>query len=173
MQLMLRDRNLIDINRNFPSPVKVSRPLGQPSSTKLEASMALITWSKETLGTNVSIADEQHKILFDMLNALDDSVAGGNRQAVGQKLDTLVNFVVEHFAEEEKLMQTNGYPDYPAHKAEHEKLLDTCGGVHKKFHAGETEITRETTTFVKDWLLSHIPKIDASYGPFLNSKGIS
>jgi len=135
--------------------------------------MSLITWTKEEFGTNVTIADDQHKVLFGMLNDLHDAVPAGDRAAIGAKLDTLVNYVVEHFAEEERLMTSTGYPDYDAHKAEHTKLLETCGGVAAKFHAAELELTQDTTAFVKDWLVTHIPNIDRKYAPHLNSKGIN
>ena len=135
--------------------------------------MSLITWTKEQFGTNVGVADDQHKTLFDMLNALNDAVPSGNRAVIGEKLDTLVNFVVDHFAEEERLMTQTNYPGYAAHKAEHTKLLETCGGVAAKFKAGELDITQDTTAFVKDWLVNHIPTFDKPYGPYLNSKGIN
>jgi hemerythrin len=38
---------------------------------------------------------------------------------------------------------------------------------------GDAEITGETAAFVVDWLTNHIPKIDKSYGPFLNEKGVA
>ncbi len=135
--------------------------------------MALITWTKDQFGTGVGVADDQHQTLFGMLNDLHELAAGGNRSAVGAKLDQLINFVVEHFATEEKLMQQHGYPSYVAHKSEHDKLVSTCADLQKKFHAGQAEITQETTAFVKDWLCNHIPKVDMSYGPFLNQKGVA
>ncbi len=135
--------------------------------------MSLITWTKEQFGTNVTVADDQHKVLFGMLNDLHDAVPGGDRAVIGEKLDTLINYVVEHFAEEERLMTETGYPGYANHKAEHTKLLETCGGVAAKFKAGELDITQDTTAFVKDWLVSHIPNVDMYYGPHLNSKGIN
>ncbi len=135
--------------------------------------MSLITWTKEQFGTNITVADDQHQVLFGMLNALHESVPSGDRKLIGEKLDTLINFVVDHFAEEERLMTQTNYPDYAAHKAEHTKLLETCGGVAAKFKAGELEITQDTTAFVKDWLVNHIPNVDKHYGPYLNSKGIN
>ena len=135
--------------------------------------MSLITWTKEEFGTNVTVADDQHKVLFGMLNDLHDAVPGGDRAVIGAKLDTLINYVVEHFAEEERLMTSTNYPGYANHKAEHTKLLETCGGVAAKFKAGELDITQDTTAFVKDWLVTHIPNVDKYYGPHLNSNGIN
>lgn len=130
--------------------------------------MALITWTQEAYGTNVAVADDQHKELFRMLNTLHDAAAGGNRSAIGKELDALIDYVVMHFSTEEKLMQEKGYPDFAAHKAEHEKLVGTCADLQKKFHAGQAEVNQDTTRFVKDWLDHHIPKIDKAYGACLN-----
>lgn len=134
--------------------------------------MPLITWTKEAFGTNVSEPDQQHQTLFDMLNTLNNTVSGGNRKTVGEQLDALIAFVAKHFEMEEKLMQQHSYPSYAGHKAEHDKLVQTCVDLQKKFHAGQAEITAETTAFVADWLKSHIPAIDKPYGPFFNGKGV-
>ncbi|CAL1240585.1 bacteriohemerythrin [Candidatus Methylocalor cossyra] len=135
--------------------------------------MALITWTKDTFGTDVGVADDQHQKLFGLLNGLHEAVGAGNRSAVGSKLDELINFVVMHFKTEEDLMKQHGYPEYETHKAEHDKLVATCADVQKKFHAGELDITADTTDFVKDWLTNHIPNVDKHYGPFLKSKGVA
>ena len=130
--------------------------------------MALITWTKEAYGTNVAVADEQHQELFRLLNGLHETAAGGDRAAIGKQLDGLIDYVVMHFQTEEKLMQEKAYADFAAHKAEHDKLVGTCAGLQKKFHAGEAEVNQDTTRFVKDWLDTHIPKVDKPYAPCLN-----
>ncbi len=131
--------------------------------------MALITWTAEQYGTGVDVPDEQHKTLFDMLNALHDAISGNDRPIIGERLDTLINFVVEHFQTEETLMQEKGYDGYEAHKAEHDKLIKTCAEIQKGFHAGNAEVTQDTTVFIKEWLDGHIPKIDMPYASVLNS----
>ena len=135
--------------------------------------MALLTWTKDAFGTSVTVADDQHQVIFDMVNSLNDVAAGGDRGAVGKQLDDLIGYVAMHFKTEEDLMQANGYPDFVAHKAKHDELVGTCLDVQKKFHAGELEVTGDTCVFVKDWLYNHIPNVDKHYGPFLNSKGVA
>lgn len=132
-----------------------------------------MTWTKESFGTNVSIADEQHREIFSLVNTLNDAVAAGDRSKVGKDLDALIDYVVMHFQTEEELLKKHGYPEFAAHKAEHEKLVGTCADLQKKFHAGAAEITADTTAFVKDWLVKHIPAVDQNYGPFLGSKGVT
>ena len=134
--------------------------------------MALMTWTKEAFGTEIAVSDEQHREIFAMVNGLNDAVAAGDRAKVGQKLDGLINYVVMHFKTEEELMQKHGYPELAGHKAEHDKLVSTCADLQKKFHAGQAQITAETTAFVRDWLVKHIPSVDKHYGPFLRGKGV-
>jgi hemerythrin len=131
--------------------------------------MALITWTAEQYGTKIDICDNQHKTLFGLLNDLDEVASGNDRKTIGSKLDALISFVVEHFKTEEKLMQEKRYSGYNAHKAEHDKLVATCADLQAQFHAGQAEVTQETTAFVKSWLDSHIPTVDMPYEPTLNS----
>jgi hemerythrin len=135
--------------------------------------MSLITWTKEQFGTNVSKHDQEHQKLFNHLNSLNAAVGGGDRKAIGEQLDGFVAYVQEHFSSEEDSMIKNGYPTATAHKAEHDQLVATCVDLQKKFHAGQAEVTPQTTTFAKDWLTMHIPNIDRQYGPFLNGKGLN
>lgn len=135
--------------------------------------MTLINWTKDAYGTSVTVADDQHQVIFNLLNGLNDAAAAGNRAAVGKQLDDLISYVAMHFKTEEDLMQQHGYPDYAAHKAKHDELVATCLDVQKKFHAGEAEVTGDTCVFVKDWLVNHIPNVDKHYGPFLNSQGVA
>lgn len=132
--------------------------------------MALITWNAEQYGTNVGFADDEHKVLFDLLNKLYDLATGGaDRADIGNALDALIAYVVDHFAHEEKEMEAKGYAGLAAHKAEHEALVGICGDLQKKFHAGEADVTEDTGALVKGWLDSHIPTFDMAYAEALNS----
>jgi len=135
--------------------------------------MALLNWTADAFGTKITVADDEHKVIFDMTNKLNDLASAGDRAAVGKQLDALIAYVAGHFKTEEDLFAAHGYPDAVAHKAKHDELVATCLDVQKKFHAGEIEVTGDTCVFVKDWLYNHIPNVDKHYGPYLNSKGVS
>ncbi|WP_305908503.1 bacteriohemerythrin [Methylomarinum sp. Ch1-1] len=131
--------------------------------------MALMTWTAEQYGTNVAFADEEHQVLFDLLNTLYDRATNGAARAdVGESLDALIAYVVDHFAHEEKEMQAKGFAGYDAHKAEHDALVSTCADLQTKFHAGEADVTEDVGQMVKSWLDDHIPKFDKAYGPTLS-----
>lgn len=131
--------------------------------------MSLMKWTKETYGTTVDICDQQHQELFNYVNTLNDAVGGGQRVKIGDSLDKLINFVVEHFQTEERLMEQKSFEGLGKHREEHDNLVSTCAELQKKFHANEAEIEPETMTFIKNWLDHHIPVIDKSYGVALNN----
>jgi hemerythrin len=130
--------------------------------------MSLMEWTEEQYGTTVPVCDDQHKELFNRVNALNDAVSKGVRDDIGNTLDHLIGYVVEHFESEERLMEERGYEGLAAHRKEHSQLVDTCTDLQGKFHAGDADIEDETMTFIKNWLDHHIPVIDRSYGPALS-----
>ena len=131
--------------------------------------MALITWTAEQYGTDVGFADQEHKVLFDLLNKLyDEAISGAAREKIGASLDALIAYVVEHFAHEEREMQAKGFGGYARHKEEHDALVGICADLQKKFHAGQADVTDEVGQMVKGWLDSHIPTYDKAYSTALN-----
>jgi hemerythrin len=127
-----------------------------------------MTWTKDDYGTSVDVCDKQHQELFNRLNTLNDAVSDGERGAIGSRLDNLIDYVVEHFQTEERMMEEKSFNGLAKHREEHENLVSTCADLQKKFHANEAEIEEETMIFLKDWLNKHIPVTDRSYGPVLN-----
>jgi hemerythrin len=127
-----------------------------------------MTWTKEEYGTTVDVCDQQHQELFNRLNTLNDAVSDGERGAIGSRLDNLIDYVVEHFQTEERMMEEKSFNGLAKHREEHENLVSTCADLQKKFHANEAEVETETMAFLKNWLNHHIPVTDRSYGPTLS-----
>ncbi|MGV1100250.1 bacteriohemerythrin [Thiovibrio sp. JS02] len=134
--------------------------------------MALITW-KNDYSVNVKEIDEQHKQLINMINELHDAMlAKKGKDALMSVLTKLANYCVSHFALEEKLMSSHGYPEFAAHKDVHNKMTDKVKSLMADVQAGKTTISIEVMNFLKNWLDKHIMGTDKKYGPFLNSKGV-
>jgi hemerythrin len=91
------------------------------------------------------------------------------RVEIGKRLDSLIEFVVKHFTDEERQMEEKGYAGLADHKEIHANLVNTCADLQTKFHANEAEVEADTMAFIKDWLDNHIPVIDRKYGPALSS----
>jgi len=123
--------------------------------------------------TGVSKYDEQHKVLFNMINDLADAMQQKkSKDAVGRVLNGLAEYTVNHFADEERDFAQTHYPEEAEHKILHKKLVDQVVALIGKFNAGEPLITQDVISFLQDWLINHIQGVDKRYGPHLNKSGI-
>ena len=130
-------------------------------------------WSS-ALSVNVKLFDDQHKKLVNMVNQLHDAMkVGKGSEVLGPIFNSLISYTASHFADEERLMQQNGYPDLAKHKAEHTKLTSQVLDLQKQYQANKTALSMPVMSFLKDWLANHIQGEDKKYGPFFNGKGVA
>jgi hemerythrin len=135
--------------------------------------MALFSWS-DKFSVQVREIDEEHKTLVGLLCGLNDAMREGKgKEALGSILEDLVQYTKKHFANEERIMRVNGYPDYAQHKAIHDYMTQRVSEIYKEHQEGKTRMTFEVMIFLQKWVEKHIMGTDKLYGPFLNSKGIS
>jgi hemerythrin len=134
--------------------------------------MPIVTWS-EDFSVSIQEIDDQHKVIVDLINKINDAVTGnGSAEAIGQVIEELVRYTTVHFAIEEALMRMFHYPDYAQHKQIHTKLLERVLNFQKQYAKGNTQIGSELLYFLRDWLLSHIVKVDRGYSAHLLSHKI-
>lgn len=131
-----------------------------------------MTWS-ENLSVGIQEMDFQHKRLVDLINQLHDAMkCGEGPEELHSVIFSLVQYTKTHFADEEDLMQSVGFPTLVAHKLQHENLTRQVMELMKKFQAGQSNMTVQTLAFLKDWLVNHIQVADRAYGCYLNRKGM-
>ena len=134
--------------------------------------MGSLSWN-ESYSVNIKEIDEQHKRLLALVGNLHAAMLEGQgKQALGQVLDGVVGYAASHFASEERLMRTHGYPDYEEHRQIHERMTQKVLDIQKQYHSGKVNITLETMKFLEDWVSKHILGTDKKYSPFLNGKGV-
>ena len=105
----------------------------------------------------VRAIDEQHQNLVSLLNQLHEAMRSGRGNTVmGEILAKLISYTKAHFATEEELMQTHGYPEFLAHRAEHHKLTAKVLAFQKEFSAGKVGLSIEVVEFLSGWLKGHI-----------------
>lgn len=135
-------------------------------------SNALFPWQPE-YSVGVIEIDEQHKRLLDLLNRLQEAMAGGRgRQALGPIVSELVLYTERHFATEERLMRAHQYPDFEAHRKEHETLTRTVQEFLKEFETNKLAMTVRVMQFLKNWLISHILNTDKKYVSHFAARGL-
>jgi len=132
--------------------------------------MAFMQWSdKYVLG--LSAVDEQHQNLFILVNKMHDLVVSGEDQsAVGEVLEELIDYTVEHFATEERLFKENKYPNYEQHKQQHDDLTQQVLDLQEKFREKKITVTFEILEFLHDWLNEHTTNSDLDYAKYVRAK---
>lgn len=130
--------------------------------------MILFQWD-DTYSVGYAEIDNQHKRWFQLARDLHMAVVTGKgRQALGQTLANLVTYTKGHFAMEERLMLTSGYPRYPEHKDQHEALAHKLEQLKRDFEAERATVAMEFLQFLKLWLANHITVVDHQVGTYLN-----
>ena len=125
--------------------------------------MPIITW-EEKFSVGNDIIDEQHKKLLDLVNQLFDSMRQGqSKEILGELLDSLVDYTVYHFAEEETAMRKAEYSKLAAHIKIHESFIKKISDFQSEYKSGNSYISLDIITFLKDWILNHILVQDTKY----------
>jgi hemerythrin len=115
--------------------------------------------------SDVSDIDQQHQVLVNMLNALNDAVKIRKpRDDVFLIIDEIIAYTRFHFATEERLMANSGYTDVDFHKDKHKQLMQDALHLKEKLaDLGEEMFT----DWFKHWpftrVLAHIQYADQQF----------
>ncbi len=130
--------------------------------------MAFLEWS-EKYSMGMDEIDEQHHRLFVLVNRLHQAVVDGAEQStIGEILDELIDYTVNHFDTEEKIFKENNYPEYEVHKQQHDDLTAQVVELQSKFREGSATISFEVLDFLSEWLTNHTLDSDRKYVLFMN-----
>ena len=134
--------------------------------------MALMTWNS-SYSVGVKTLDSQHTTLFAILNDLHSAMMKGEAQTMtGPLLRKLVEYTRTHFTAEEKMLATSQYPGLANHRKLHSDLMKQVEDYSARFERGEITLNLQLLNFLRDWLTTHIQKVDHEYGPWLNEHSI-
>jgi len=126
-----------------------------------------------SFATGIDRYDDAHKVLFKMVNDLHDAMQQKrSNDAIGQILDGLSEYTVNHFADEERAFAQTHYPEEAQHKQLHKKLVDQVVELQCKFRLGEALLTQDIINFLQNWLINHIKGVDKKYSAHLGRNDI-
>lgn len=110
--------------------------------------------------TGIDLIDEQHQVLFDLINRIDDLLLAevASTVAVARTIEDLVNYALYHFATEERLIaRRTDHARLDAHVLEHNefrgKVADHWEAVKGK---GRGTDVLELQAFLKHWIIHHV-----------------
>jgi hemerythrin len=127
-------------------------------SAEMEGKRApfVVEW-REAFKTFIPKVDDEHKYLFLLVKALD-------LQSIETTVNELLNYVIEHFGNEQALMEQSGYPDFKEHLKLHESFAMTVGEFLGSGDAWSEERVQELRRFLNKWLIGHIMTHDMRFG---------
>jgi hemerythrin len=133
--------------------------------------MSPIQWSP-ALAVGVPEIDAQHQELFRRAERLVTALRAGDRGEVEPLIRYLGDYVVEHFAAEERFMHEIGYPGLEGHRAVHlafrEEFATMVADYERK---GPTPLVALTLhNWLSDWLRRHVGGVDIEIGRFAAAK---
>jgi len=132
--------------------------------------MRQMLW-QESFATGVRVIDDDHKMLFSIVNNLISEVNAetpADPRQVESLFEALVKYVDSHFAREEQFLEQFGYPKLDAHRDSHDGLRRQLGAICIDYQNAPDNIDLEKVcTFLMSWLAEHILKSDMDYVPYL------
>ena len=129
--------------------------------------MSLIEW-QDSYRIGSPAIDGDHQTLVSLMNQLFEArEASQSGEVVGSVFTVLVEYTINHFYREERLMELGSYPDLPAHRAEHADLTGKVQGFMDRYAGGNDVVVDELCEFLKDWLVGHILAVDTRYKPYV------
>jgi hemerythrin len=131
--------------------------------------MALMTWSgKYSVG--VEALDHQHESMMDILNKLHAASMKGNAGEVADSLlRKLAPLAEEHFAAEERLMESIDFPRLAEHRALHREMAGRIAELASRHEEGDITAYVPLLYFVRDYQTKHMRDEDLQYAEWYRS----
>lgn len=135
--------------------------------------MLFMPWN-EQLEVGIAEIDEQHRWLVDTTNTLHALLSTGETQTdeLGDLLEQLMDYTMNHFIVEEDIFARLGYPETEAHKAQHNVFCEKVMDLLTRHDMGET-VGLDALNLLKSWLTNHIIKVDKKYVEHFRAEGIT
>jgi hemerythrin len=121
--------------------------------------MSVVQWSP-AFATGVKEIDDQHKRLVGYINELQ-GLGGPPSADLSRVLESAIDYTLYHFAFEEALMESQGYPLLDAHKKIHDAFAQELRGLKAQYKAG-TMTAELLKAALARWLFDHISKADVA-----------
>lgn len=118
-----------------------------------------IQWIPEYSVGNAEI-DEQHKMLFSMINEFFHQEGEAAALAIFQHLSAYIDL---HFDCEESLLRQINYPKTTQHSKKHDELREKFALIQGKLEHYDQDVHHRIGMFLYNWLAKHILKSDMEY----------
>lgn len=126
--------------------------------------MQTIIWTPDFL-IGIAAIDSEHREIFDRLLAVEQGMVKRDPWHVMQfLLADAAHALKFHFAVEEALLETIGFPEREAHRQQHMKLTVEFSELEKKIKKSNTPA--DLVHFFEDWFVKHVLVEDRQFIDF-------
>jgi hemerythrin-like metal-binding protein len=143
---------LKSIEKAIENPIEIIPHRNNGNSTDIK-------WIEAYSVGNTDI-DDQHKVLFTMINDFFQQDSKANAIMLFQSLSAYIDL---HFAAEEDLLRQINYPDTEEHIKKHDELRAKFHLLQSKLDDYHADIHHKIAMFLYNWLAKHILKSDMEY----------
>ncbi|MBW4080760.1 bacteriohemerythrin [Paenibacillus sp. S150] len=133
----------------------------------------MIHW-KDSYDIGVEKIDCQHRQLLVKLNDFFEACTNQQgKEKIEETLKFLKDYTVEHFSDEENLMQDIDFPELAEHRKTHAEFVQTVLELEESIKTKGASVlsTIKLNRTLTDWLLNHINKCDKLIGQCMAGKG--
>lgn len=113
--------------------------------------------------------NEVHAEEIELINALESLLSDNDVAGIETQLDRIFQHTVDHFQNEQRLMQEVGFPAYMMHKAEHDRVLNEMQLTVMDWRTRKDNTILQTYFLqtVPAWLAQHIASMDTVTAQFI------
>ncbi|MDH3353760.1 MAG: hemerythrin family protein [Chromatiales bacterium] len=120
--------------------------------------------------TGVAEIDDDHRVLFELLNRCQRLSAREDLLAeMNLILGELQDYTVYHFRREELIMDACRYPHLKNHQLVHGMLIKRTEGLVAELNRGELK-QGKLIDFLRNWLLDHVMTMDKAIAPYCKGR---
>ncbi len=133
----------------------------------------MIKWN-DNYSVNISLIDEQHKKLFELINKANIvEVFNNNTKDVLAILDQMTEYALKHFETEEHYMKVFNFPGFKPHRNEHIDFTNTAIDYKNRVVGGDYQIINEILEYIMEWVVNHIQVTDKEYIDCFKKNGLN
>jgi hemerythrin len=131
--------------------------------SKKALKMKYIKWN-DGYSVGIETIDNQHKELFNLVNAFYDGISEKlDKQVILKTIIDIEKYTLFHFSTEESMMIQSGYPFIEEHIKEHQAFIETITDFRKRYENDRLQLSLDVSGFIRKWINSHIINTDHLY----------
>ncbi len=132
--------------------------------------MTKLVWSDE-YSVGVSELDQDHKIIFRLMNTLVDlGAVASSGEEINDALTAMTEYANGHFEREEEYMRAVGFPDAENHVRGHMVFRENTVNFCLELMDGDGAIPDRVLDYLRHWWVDHILESDMAYKRFVEAK---